>query len=153
VQQAVAILLQNGLRAVDERYSVEPVGLPRSLYVEALDERRLPLAVLAWSPELPDPHHWLAPAYEGPIAAYQSLPLDLQLQVNVLLEQGRTAVESSERLDAYGALSQFRHDAVPFVLLPRPTERLYQRRWVRDWIFNPADPLPYYYAYALTGQR
>ena len=150
-QQAVAVLLQNSLRAVNPAYRVEIVGLPRPLYQQALNERRPPLALLQWTPALPDAYYWVAPAFSGEIAAYHRLPPELDAAAQSLLAQDRAGSDPGARDTIYNELSRFRYDAVPFILLPHAAATVYQQRWVDNWLFNAADPLPYYYAYSREG--
>lgn len=147
-QVAVVETLFNNLRAVNPAYRLEAIGLPASLIELALEERRSPLAVLQWTPELPDPYHWLAPAFSGESAAYQQLPIELNLEVQALIASMRDG-DSLSLDDAYERLTRFHALHVPFVLLPRPSTTVYQQRSLETWLYNGADPLPYYYAYSL----
>lgn len=148
-QEAVVNTLFNSLRAVNLAYQIEGVGLPASLIELAIQERRAPLAVAQWTPALPDPYHWLAPAFSGELPAYQRLPVELGVQAQALLASIHAGVQSTLLDNAYEALNRFYAQHVPFVLLPRPSTTIYQHRSLETWLYNPADPLPYYYAYSL----
>lgn len=153
LQQATAILLRNGLEAVSPAYEIQVVGLPPSLYRQHLLQRRLPLAVMEWTPALPDPNAWVEPVFAGQFAIFQQLPQEMRRQVRELLLRGRSTNEQAQRRQVFRAFSRLRHDDLPFLLLPQPAASLYQRRTVGDWIYNPADPVPYYYAYAMNEPR
>jgi ABC-type transport system substrate-binding protein len=148
-EQAAAVLLQNNLRIVNPNYQVEAIGLPAPLLQQALRERRAPLALLSWMPALPDAYYWMAPAFGGDIAAFQSLPWELQTRARGLLDRLQAASDAGAREQIYGALTRFYEENVPFLLLPRPATTVYQRRELTKWLINAADPLPYYYAYAM----
>ena len=147
-QQAVAVLFQSSLRAVNPAYRVEIVGLPRPLYQQVLLERRPPLALLEWAPALPDAYYWVMPAFSGEIASFHRLPPELDAVVQNLLAQDRSAGDPVTRDEIYNTLAQFRYDTVPFILLPQASATIYQQRWLDNWLFNAADPIPYYYAYS-----
>lgn len=152
VQQAAAVLLQNGLRAVSPAYDVQVVGLPDSLYRQSLLQRRLPLAVMEWTPTLPDTNAWVEPVFAGQISDFQQMPEEMRREARELLQRGQRSNDGEARRQVFRAFSRFRHDALPFLLLPQPATTLYQRRTVGDWLYNPADPLPYYYAFVLSEE-
>lgn len=145
-QQAIAVLLQNSLRAVNPAYRLEPIGLPAPLMHQTVGERRAPLTLLSWTPQLPDAYYWVAPAFEAEIAAFQQLPPHLDAASRDFLARLREA-DLSSRPQIYADLNQFYEQSAPFILLPEPSTTLYQRRHLDQWLFNPADPLPYFYAF------
>ncbi len=149
LQEAVVETLASNLRAVNPAYQIESVGLPASLIELAVQEHRSPLAVVQWTPEIPDPHYWLAPAFDGEIAAYQRLPVELRVQAQDIMTAIREGEDGSALDDAYVDLNRFHAQHVPFVLLPRSSTTIYQQRSLETWFYNAADPLPYYYAYDL----
>lgn len=148
-QEAAVTILHNSLRAVNPAYRIEGISLPASLLEQAVQERRAPLVLLQWTPEMPDAYYWLAPAFSGEIVAFQRLPAELNAQEQDLLASMRVAGDRSALDRAYDDLNRFHAQHVPFVLLSRPSTTVYQQRTLETWLYNPADPLPYYYAFAL----
>jgi peptide/nickel transport system substrate-binding protein len=148
-QQAVAVLLQTNLRAVNPNYRVDVVGLPAPLLQQELHDRRAPLALVSWHPALPDPYYWVAPAFSRAMAAYQSPPVQMQIEVLAHLNRLRAAVYPSSRAQALEYLQRFYVDELPFIQLPQTSTIVYQQRRLKAWLYHAADPLPYYYAYAL----
>ena len=152
-QQVAASILQENLQAVNPVYNLEIVGLSSSRYDQALAERRLPLATFAWTPKLPDPHAWAAPAFAEEPAAFQRLPMTLGEQIGAVIAAGAAATDDEGRADVYAVLDQLVNETVPFVLLPQPAGQIYQQRWVGKWFYNPAAPHPTYYAYSLQREE
>lgn len=152
-QQVAASILQENLQAVDERYNLEIVGLSSARYEQAVGERRLPLATFSWTPQLPDPHAWAAPAFAGGPAAFQRLPMALREQFGAVMGAGAAATDVEGRAEVYGILEQLVEEAAPFVLLPQMAGQLYQQRWVEGWFYHPALPHPLYYATSLQGEQ
>lgn len=146
-QQAAALLLQNSLRNVNPAYRLEPIALSPAELQQALSERRAPLALLSWAPAVPDAYYWIAPAFTPHVTAFQQPPPALTAAGHELLGRLRSAGDPATRRLVYRSLSQFYEQSVPFILLPEPTAILHQRRELERWVYNPADPLPYYYAF------
>lgn len=151
-QQVAATILQQNLQSVNEAYRLEIVGISPSRYAQALEERRLPLAAFTWSPALPDPHAWAAPAFSGERAFFQGLPQALRERFDAVIMAGAAATDAEGRAEVYAIVDQLANEAMPFVLLPQPAGQLYQQRWVEAWFYHPAVPHPYYYAYSLRGE-
>lgn len=145
-QQALAVSLQESLRAINPAYRLEPVALPTPLYQQALNRRQAPLALFSWTPVLPDAYYWVAPAFQAQMAAFQQLPPDLQSHAHSLLLR-LSSGNILTRAPVYADLNQFYAQEAPFIMLPQPAITLYQRRQLTRWLYNPADPLPYFYAF------
>lgn len=153
MQQVAATILQENLQSVNEAYNLEIVGLSSARYRQALVERRLPLAAFTWTPEVPDPHAWSAPAYSGEPAAYQQLPTALEEQFGAAIAAGAAATNRDGRAQVYAILDQLAEETAPYIPLPQPAGQLYQQRWVEKWFYHPTVPHPYYYAYSLQGDE
>ena len=150
-QQQVALLLQEGLRAVGDNYHVELVGLARPVYLQRYAEGKLPLAVLSWTAALPDPHSWVAPPFADEVLSFQRLPSDLRARFTALIDEGLSTLEPAERLSVYRTVEVQRQAALPHLLLPQATGSHYEQRWVEGWSYHPSLPEPYYYTYSLDG--
>lgn len=150
-QQTVALLLQEGLSMVNSDYEIDIVGLARPHYLRELQEGNLPFVLLNWSPLLPDPHSWVAPAFSNEVLSFQGVPEDMRDRFLTLVEEATlTSVEEARR-GIYQSLDVQRHDLLPHLLLPGATGSHYQQRWVRNWFYHPIFAEPYYYAYTLNG--
>lgn len=148
-QQATALLLQTNLRAVNPRYRIDVTGLPAPLLQQEVRERRAPLALVSWQPQMPGPFHWIAPAFGSGILAFQQPPAHLQIGAVALLERLRRASDPLARSLAVDALHSFYIETLPFIQLPQPATTMFQQRSLESWFYHAADPLPYYYAYRL----
>ena len=148
-QQATAVLLQTNLRAVNPAYRLEVRALPAPLLQQALRERRLPLVFATWEPALPGAYHWVAPPFSSDMMTYQRLPMHIQVAARSLLGRVRSAEDPAARSQTLADLHQFYAGAVPFIQLPQAATVGFQHRRLEAWLIQVADPLPYYYAYAL----
>lgn len=151
-QEAAAAMLQDNLREVSDNYRVEIIGLPQPLYLQALRERYLPLALFTWTPLLPDPHDWVAPAFSDEVATFQGMPGPLWTDFLTLVQEGAATTAPPARELVYEDLGELVFSEMPYVLLPQPATHLYQQRWIENWFYNPAAPQAYYYAYSLNGR-
>lgn len=150
-QQKAALLLQEGLSMVNGDYDVDIVGLARLDYLQELREGNLPLALLSWTPLLPDPHSWVAPAFSNEVLSFQRLPSDVRDRFVTLVDDATFTLEEDIRRAIYQSLDARRQELLPHILLPEPASSHYQQRWVQNWFYHPTFAEPYYYAYTLSG--
>jgi hypothetical protein len=73
----------------------------------------------------------------------------MQIEALAHLNRLRAAVSPLSRSQALGYLQQFYVDDLTFIQLPQASTTMYQQRSLQRWLYHAADPLPYYYAYAL----
>lgn len=144
--QAGAVL-QAGLAAIDDRYQVELVGLPGSMFFRGVVAGQFPLFYSGWIEDVHDPHNWAAPYTVGSYGTMQGLPADLLEQFGALVSAGALATDPGEREAAYFELQQLFHETVPTIILfQRPSFR-FEPRYVNGFAFRmgmDVNSPPYY---------
>jgi peptide/nickel transport system substrate-binding protein len=149
-QELALAILQANLHAVNSAYRLETVGLPRTLYAESRENGRLPLLFHSWTQTLPDPHNWTTAYYTDPVAGYQRLPADLEVQIAELVSGGAAATGPAGRERIYHDLDRVRFSNLPNIILPQPAGVVYHQRWLTAWFHHPLLPAPYYYAFEIS---
>lgn len=150
-RQTVAAILQSNLRAVNEKYQIEIVGLPWPTFLRAFRARQLPMIVSGWIEDIHDPHNWAQPFTVGTYAGRQGLPDDLKAQFQELVNAGVRESDPEKRAQIYYELQKLHHDQAIQITLAQATGVRYEQRWVQDWFYNPIMFGGYYYAYGLAG--
>ena len=144
--QAGAIL-QSTLAAINEKYMVELVGLPGSVFFPGLFAGQYPLFYSGWIEDIHDPHNWAAPYTVGLYGAVQGLPDELTSQLGELVAGGVAAIDPEQRESFYFELQQVYHDAAPsLILFQRPSFRV-EPRWIHGFAYQPGMSIygpPYY---------
>ncbi|HSO26432.1 MAG TPA: ABC transporter substrate-binding protein, partial [Anaerolineales bacterium] len=135
-----------GLQALNPRFRLEVVAADWDLLTRSQRTNMLPLFTLGWMEDIHDPHHWADLYLAGAFARSQNMPPAQLYLFNELIDQGIETLEPERRAATYARLNELVFEQAPQILLPLPTGRRYEQRWVSGWYFNPALPGIYFYA-------
>lgn len=147
-RQVMNEILARGLAAANPRFRVEVLSLPWTDLVRYQRANMLPLFTVGWIEDVHDPHHWVDLYLTGAFARSQNMPVDLILLFGELVDQGVETLDRERRAAAYTRLNELVFEQAPQILLPLPTGRRYEQRWVEGWYPNPVLPGTYFYALA-----
>jgi peptide/nickel transport system substrate-binding protein len=136
-RQTTAQILQAGLGDIDERYTVEIIGLPWPSFLAAIRGSRLPVYISGWQEDIHDPHNWAQPFLVGTYANRQVLPAEMVAQFKEKVSAGVAAGTDAERAAIYKEIAQMDYDNAIAIRLAVPTGRFYQQRWIGGYFYNP----------------
>lgn len=137
VRQIIANILQENLAAVNEKFSVEVLGLPWPSYLAAQRAHKIPIMTGGWLEDIHDAHNWYQPYTTGTYGARQNMPDDLRAQFKTLLDQGVSLTDPAARDVIYKQFNQLYYDTVPGVPIALETQHAYGQKWVEGRVMNP----------------
>lgn len=144
-RKAALEILKRGIEALNPRFKVEVRGVPFSKLIEDYNAGRLPVFMLGWLADYPDPHDFAQPFlysegnYPKPIG-YKNPKVD------ELVEKAAQAQDARERERLYSQVQRLAYEDAPFILTDQPTGARVMRSWVKGWYYNPVYAGEYYYA-------
>ncbi|MBP9040880.1 MAG: hypothetical protein KBF64_03800 [Anaerolineaceae bacterium] len=150
-RQIYAEILQQNLSAVNEKFSVEILGLPWPSYLAAQRAHKIPIMTGGWLEDIHDAHNWYQPYTTGTYGARQNMPADLKAQFKALLDQGVTLVDQDARHAVYQQFNQLYYDQVPGLPVVLATSHGYEQKWVSGRVMNPIFSNIYYYPISKSG--
>ncbi len=150
-RQIYAEILQQNLAAVNEKFSVEILGLPWPSYLAAQRAHKIPIMTGGWLEDIHDAHNWYQPYTTGTYGARQNMPDDLKAQFKALLDQGVTLVDQDARHAVYQQFNQLYYDQVPGLPVVLATSHGYEQKWVSGRVMNPIFSNIYYYPITKSG--
>jgi peptide/nickel transport system substrate-binding protein len=136
-RQTIAEILQTNFADLDEKYTIEIIGLPWPSFLAAIRGERLPLYISGWAEDIHDPHNWAQPFLVGTYAARQVLPEEMVAEFQELVNAGVAANTPEERAEIYQQATQLDYDNAIAIRLAVATGRHYEPRWVTGWYYNP----------------
>jgi peptide/nickel transport system substrate-binding protein len=135
-RQTIAEILQANFSDIDEKYTIETIGLPWPSFLAAIRGSRLPLYISGWQEDIHDPHNWAQPFLVGTYAARQVLPEDMVADFQELVSAGVSATDPVERAEIYHQLTQLDYDNAIAIRLAVATGRHYEQRWIDGYYYN-----------------
>lgn len=143
-RQIYAEILQSNLSAVNEKFTVEVLGLPWPAYLAAQRAKKIPIMVAGWLEDIHDAHNWYQPYTSGTYGARQNMPDDMKGEFKALLDQAVALVDPAERAEVYYQMNQKYYDEVPGIITVLPTTHGYEQIWLENRVLNPIFSADYY---------
>jgi ABC-type transport system substrate-binding protein len=136
-RQIYAEILQASLAEVNEKFSVEVLGLPWPSYLAAQRAHKIPIMTGGWLEDIHDAHNWYQPYTTGTYGGRQNLPADLKAQFKALLDEGVALIDPAARHVVYQKFNQLYYDQAVGVPVVLATSHGYEQKWVEGRITNP----------------
>ena len=144
-RQTYAEILASNISSVNDKFSIEILGLPWASYLRAQRAHLLPIMTGGWLEDIHDPHNWYQPYTTGTYGGRQGLPDDVKAQFKTILDAGVAELDPAKRAEIYKGFNQLYYDlnvGTPVVLA---TSHGFTQRYVQGLLTNPIFPGLYYY--------
>ncbi len=131
--------IAQAINSLNPKFHCNVLGIGWSQYFSALKNRQMPLCVLGWVADYPDPHDFAYPFYHsrGNFASMQNYN---NSAMDALIDLGIRQPESQERIGTYVKIQQLVIDDCPSAALTSTIGHRFERTWVCGWYHNPACP-------------
>ncbi|MGB7538646.1 MAG: ABC transporter substrate-binding protein [Anaerolineales bacterium] len=144
-RQTIAQIWQNNIAEINPKFVIETAGIEWANYLDQLFTSKLPMFIIGWGEDIPDPHNWTYTYTLGAYGINQNFPKELKDQFEKLVMDGVHESDPVKRAAIYKEFNQLFYDQVPTVLLSQMRPRYYFQRWVNGYYTNPLYSLFYYY--------
>ncbi len=144
-RQIMAEVLQANLAEVNEKFSVEILGLPWPSYLAAQRAKKIPIMTGGWLEDIHDAHNWYQPYTTGTYGARQNMPDELKTQFKALLDEGVALLDPAARHEVYKKFNQLYYEEAPGIPVVLATSHGYEQKWVEGRVMNPIFSNIYYY--------
>lgn len=145
VRQTVAEILAANIAAVNDKFTIEIIGLPWPTFLRNQRAKSLPVFFSGWVEDIHDPHNWFQPYILGTYGSRQNLPDDVKADLKALINAGVAESDPAKRAEIYTQLNQKIFDLSPQIIMAVATNRHYEQRWVDGYFNNPITPGYNYY--------
>jgi peptide/nickel transport system substrate-binding protein len=146
-RQSAGQILAANLKKVNPKFIMSVVDEPWPVFLKDDNSGRIPLALLGWLEDYHDPNDWVAPylASGGNYSSNQHFDPTLQKQLDQLINQAVSEVDSTKRAALYSQLNKLSIDNALDVFIDTPLGQRYMQPWVKGWYYNPIYGYNYYY--------
>jgi peptide/nickel transport system substrate-binding protein len=144
-RKTAAEILKENIESLNPKFKIYIRAVEWPTYLRAMVKGQLPVFLIGWLADYPDPHNFVHPFMHssGAFSAWQKYS---NPKVDELIEKGITETDPAKRREIYYELQRIYYEDVPSVVLEQPLARHYERDWVQGWYYNPIYPGIYFYA-------
>jgi peptide/nickel transport system substrate-binding protein len=143
-RKTAAEILKENIEKLNPKFKIDIREVEWPTYLKAMVRGQLPLFIVGWLADYPDPHNFVHPFMHssGAYAASQGYS---NPHVDELIEKGITETDPAKRKEIYYELQRIYYEEVPSFILIQSLGRHWERDWIRGWYYNPIYPGIYFY--------
>ncbi len=144
VRKGVCDMISTYAKMVNPKFELTPVGVQWSSYLKQFLAEQLPIYVIGWLADYPDPHNWV-PTYLGSNGTFSGYYGEAYREwaeenIDLLIEKALKSTNPEEREMIYKEITQIAHDQAVALYLYQPIGHHVQRDWVKGWYYNAMVP-------------
>jgi peptide/nickel transport system substrate-binding protein len=131
--------IANAINSLNPKFHCNALGVGFNQYLSAFNNKQLPVFMLGWAADYPDPHNFAYAFYHshGNIASKQDYN---NSAMDALIDLGIRQSDSQERRATYALIQQLVIDDCPSAALATPIIRHFEQTWVCGWYYNSIYP-------------
>jgi peptide/nickel transport system substrate-binding protein len=139
VRQVVAQMLKRNIEALNPKFKIDTRGIQWSTYLDAFTAHKLPVFVMAWQADYPDPHNFAHPFLysKGQWGAIQRFS---DPQIDQWIDKARVELDPAKRKALYVQMQKRAYELVPQAYLADNQLFRTQRDWVQGYVHDPVWP-------------
>jgi len=149
-RRVIAEILEKNIESMNPKFHIDIRGVPWSSYLDRMVTTQMPLFVIGWLADFPDPHNFVVPFAHstGTFSGWQGDTLVEMFKENYdpLISDAMATADQSVRAGIYYKIEQMSFDDCYDMWLPQVNGYRVMRDWVQGYAFNPIFPDVYYYS-------
>ena len=152
-RQTVCQILKRNIEGLNPKFKIDVRNVEWPTFLDASNASKLPLFVLGWNADYPDPHNFAFPILHSQ-GNYPQIQRFKNPEMYRLIEEGERETNPAKRKELYARVQAIEFEEVPSLVFVDMLLYRTQRDWVRGWYNNPIFPdAPYgSYFYPLSKE-
>jgi peptide/nickel transport system substrate-binding protein len=143
-------IFEANIERMNPKFQMTCRAVPWNTYISYLVTSKLPLFIIGWLADFPDPHNFAQPFVQstGTFSGWQGEYMIENIFKPIfdpLVEAGMATADLTKRAEAYYEISRLAHEYAIDVWLPQAEGWRSVRDWVQGCPFNPIYPGYYFY--------
>ncbi|NNN04482.1 MAG: ABC transporter substrate-binding protein [Elusimicrobia bacterium] len=148
-RETVCQIIKRNVESLNPKFKIDVRSVEWPTFLDAQKDSKLPIFVLGWNADYPDPHNFAFPLLhsKGDYPPYQHFK---DPEMDRIIEQANVETNPAKRKQLYYKLQALEYEEVPHLNLVDEVRYRTQRDWVKGWVNNPVFPDAPYGSYFYT---
>lgn len=148
-RQTVCQIIKRNVESLNPKFKIDVRSVEWPTFLDASNASKLPLFVLGWNADYPDPHDFAFPILHSK-GNYPMIQKFKNPEIDRLIDEGETETDPAKRKKIYAKLQAVEFEEVPSLVIVDSVLYRTQREWVKGWYNNPIFPDSPYGSYYYT---
>jgi peptide/nickel transport system substrate-binding protein len=138
-REVIATMIKRAVEAIDPKFKIDTQVLQWSTYLDQSNASKLPMFIMGWAPDYPDPHNFAFP-FMHKDGNYPRLQHYNNPKANALVTKAMTEIDTDKRREYYKQLQRIAYEDLPTIFVLNSVRYRTQRTWVKGFTYNPVYP-------------
>ena len=150
-RRSMAEMIEINIESLNPKFHIDILGMPWTNQLDYLVTTQMPLFIIGWIMDYPDPHNFAQPFQQSDGGGYAEFQGDYLISLyaehfDALILAGMQTTDVTERQAIYYELSRLSTEYATHIWLPQVNGYRVATEYVQGWAFNPGYPDPYFYS-------
>jgi peptide/nickel transport system substrate-binding protein len=132
-------IIKHNVESLNPKFKIDVRSIEWPTFLDAQNASKLPLFVLGWNADYPDPHNFAFPILDSK-GNYPLIQKFKDPEIDRLVDEGEAETSSVKRKQIYAKLQAREFEEVPHLVIVDAMLYRTQRSWVKGWYNNPIFP-------------
>ena len=138
-RQTVCQIIKRNVESLNPKFKIDVRAVEWPTFLDAQNASKLPLFILGWNADYPDPHNFAFPILHSN-GNYPHIQHFKNPELDRLVEEGERETNGAKRKSIYAKLQALAYEEVPNLVIVDTVLYRTQRAWVKGWYDNPIFP-------------
>ncbi|PCI39508.1 MAG: peptide ABC transporter substrate-binding protein [Elusimicrobia bacterium] len=138
-REVIANMIKRAVESINPKFQIDTRPIQWSTYLDLSNKSKLPMFILGWAPDYPDPHNFAFP-YMHSDGNYPRLQRYKNAEADKLVTAAMTERDLEKRKAMYFRLQEIAYEDVPTLFVLNSVLYRTQRTWVKGYTYNPIHP-------------
>jgi peptide/nickel transport system substrate-binding protein len=134
--QILCSMLKKNIESLNPKFRVDVRPMDWPAFLDAANSGRMPLPIMTWSADYPDPHDFAYPLMHSR-GVFPSVQKFADSEADRVVEEALRETDMPKRVKLYARLQEIEHEDVPHLVLVDQARFRTQRSWVKGWVHSP----------------
>jgi peptide/nickel transport system substrate-binding protein len=138
-RENIAQILKRDVESLNPKFRIDVRPVQWAQFLDAYKSSKLPIFMLGWQADFPDPHNMAFPNMHSrgdyPVSQHYA-----NAKADRLIEDAIAETELDKRKQLYFKLQELEYEDVPHLVIDDAYRYRTQRDWVQGWVHNPIFP-------------
>ena len=138
-RENVAQIIKRQVESLNPKFRIDVRPIEWPTFLDAYEESRLPIFIMAWQADFPDPHNFAFPMMHsrGDFPGPQHFA---DPRADKLVDEAIASTNPAVRKRLYYKLQELEYEDVPHLVINDTVRYRAQRDWVQGYVHNPIFP-------------
>ncbi|HUX21594.1 MAG TPA: ABC transporter substrate-binding protein, partial [Spirochaetia bacterium] len=136
VRETAAKMLAENVGKINPKFQIQTLGIEWAQYLNLYRQKQLPIFIIGWAPDYPDPDDYVVP-FIASWGAYSGQQGYKNEEADKLIKEAAISTDNAQRQADYYRVQQIYMQDIPSLSIYQAVQKRFYKDWVKGNFYNP----------------